>query len=80
MAQVEVFPDQTELIRTEADRLVTLASAAVEARGRCLISLAGGSTPRPLYELLATAPRAAAPGPPPPGPPPRGRASSRSIC
>jgi 6-phosphogluconolactonase len=59
MAQVEVFPDETELIRTEGDRLVTLARAAVEARGRCLISLAGGSTPRPLYELLATAPRAA---------------------
>jgi len=59
MAHLEVFPDETDLIRTEAERIVTLASDTVEARGRCLIALAGGSTPRPLYELLATAPYAA---------------------
>jgi len=58
MARVEVFHDESELIRTEAERIVTLASEAVRARGRCLIALSGGSTPRPLYELLATAPHA----------------------
>jgi 6-phosphogluconolactonase len=58
MAQLEVFPDERELIRAEADRFVLLARAAVEARGGCLIALSGGSTPRPLYELLATAPYA----------------------
>jgi 6-phosphogluconolactonase len=58
MAEVQVFPTESELIRAEAERIVTLASEAVEARGRCLIALSGGSTPRPLYELLATAPYA----------------------
>jgi 6-phosphogluconolactonase len=58
MAEVEVFHDESELIRAEAERIVKLASEAIEARGRCLIALSGGSTPKPLYELLATAPYA----------------------
>jgi 6-phosphogluconolactonase len=58
MAKVEVFHDKSELIRAEAERIVTLAGEAMRARGRCLIALSGGSTPRPLYELLATAPYA----------------------
>jgi 6-phosphogluconolactonase len=53
MVEVEVFPDSRALIRAEAERVVTIARASVAARGRCLLALAGGSTPRPLYELLA---------------------------
>src|SRR5262245_54627693 len=59
MANVEVFPNESELIRAEAERMVMLASEAVQARARCLIALSGGSTPKPLYELLANAPYAA---------------------
>jgi 6-phosphogluconolactonase len=58
MAKLEIFPDKGALIRAEAERIVTLASKAIAERGRCLISLAGGSTPKPLYELLASAPYA----------------------
>jgi 6-phosphogluconolactonase len=58
MADIEVFPDKGALVRAEAARIVTLAKETIEARGRCLVALSGGSTPRPLYELLATAPYA----------------------
>ena len=54
MSEVEIFADRTALVRAEAERIVALAAEAVTARGRCLIALSGGSTPRPLYELLAT--------------------------
>jgi 6-phosphogluconolactonase len=53
MYEVEFFPDKRELVRAEAERVVTLAEDAIRARGRCLVALSGGSTPRPLYELLA---------------------------
>ncbi len=58
MREIEVFADKGALIREEAERIVTLAGAATAARGRCLVALSGGSTPKPLYELLATAPYA----------------------
>jgi 6-phosphogluconolactonase len=43
-----------------ADEILTLAITAVSARGEFLCALAGGETPRPVYELLATEPRASA--------------------
>jgi 6-phosphogluconolactonase len=58
MAGVEVFPNEHQLIQTEAERIVALARAAIAARGRVLLALSGGSTPRPLYELIATQPYA----------------------
>jgi 6-phosphogluconolactonase len=51
---VEVYSDGDTLIRAEAERIVKLAAEAVAARGRFSLALSGGSTPRPLYELLAT--------------------------
>jgi 6-phosphogluconolactonase len=59
MAEIQIFPDAAVLVHAAAERFVTLASEATGARGRCLVALAGGSTPRPLYELLASAPHAA---------------------
>jgi 6-phosphogluconolactonase len=56
MSEVEIFSDRTELVHAEAERIVTLAEEAIRSRGRCLVALSGGSTPRPLYELLATPP------------------------
>ena len=58
MSAVEIFSDRDALIRAEAERIVTLAGHATRSEGRCLVALSGGSTPRPLYELLATAPYA----------------------
>jgi 6-phosphogluconolactonase len=54
MSDVEVFSDRGALVRAEAERFVKLAREAIGARGRCLVALSGGSTPKPLYELLAT--------------------------
>jgi 6-phosphogluconolactonase len=54
MADVEVFSDRNTLVRAEADRIIKLMHDAIAARGRCLVALSGGSTPKPLYELLAT--------------------------
>jgi 6-phosphogluconolactonase len=42
--------------RAAAEEVVRAAVRAVAERGRCAIALAGGSTPRRLYELLATDP------------------------
>jgi len=37
-----------------AERFVSVATRAIRESGRFIVSLAGGSTPRQLYELLAT--------------------------
>ena len=44
------------MTRAEAERVVARAQEAIAARGRFLLALSGGSTPRPLYELLGTPP------------------------
>src|SRR4029453_9036752 len=54
MAEIEIFPDKDALIRAGAEGFVAAAAEAVRARGRCLVALSGGSTPKPLYELLAS--------------------------
>jgi 6-phosphogluconolactonase len=59
MSEVEIFSDKMELVRAEAERIVALAKGATATSGRCLVALSGGSTPRPLYQLLATPPYAA---------------------
>ena len=40
-----------------ADRIVAAARNAIRRRGRCLLALSGGSTPRLVYPLLASSPR-----------------------
>lgn len=40
--------------REAAERIATLAGAAISTRGRFSIALSGGDTPGPLYSLLAT--------------------------
>ena len=37
---------------------MTVTREAIRTRGQCLVSLSGGSTPRPLYALLASEPHA----------------------
>ncbi len=58
ISEVEIYSEESALIRAAAQRLVTLANEAIGTRGRCLVALSGGSTPRPLYELLASEPYA----------------------
>jgi 6-phosphogluconolactonase len=53
---VEIYPDPDALALAAAERVVQHAREAIIARGSFTIALAGGSTPRPLYALLATAP------------------------
>jgi 6-phosphogluconolactonase len=51
---VQVLPTATALTQAAAERVVSAAAAAIRASGRFRVALAGGSTPRPLYALLAT--------------------------
>ena len=52
-AQVEILPDPEALAHRVADWLLAMA---VDTNGRFSVALSGGSTPRRLYELLATSP------------------------
>jgi 6-phosphogluconolactonase len=56
LVDVSVLPDPATLMRAEAERSVMLARDAIAAHERFDIALAGGSTPRRLYELLAEPP------------------------
>jgi 6-phosphogluconolactonase len=50
---IQVFPDLPTLVATAADLVSDRILQAVATKGRCSIALAGGSTPKPLYETLA---------------------------
>lgn len=54
MAKVHVFPDLQALSAAAAEALAAVAREAVSEQGRFTLALAGGSTPRGLYEALAT--------------------------
>ena len=51
---LRISPDRATLFRAAADEFASKALAAVRARGRFTLALAGGSTPKSLYSLLAT--------------------------
>jgi 6-phosphogluconolactonase len=53
---VAIYPDVDTLALATATLIVAEARRAVKARGRFTLALAGGSTPRPVYELLARQP------------------------
>ncbi|HLJ58412.1 MAG TPA: 6-phosphogluconolactonase [bacterium] len=53
---VVVRPDLERASAEVAEHLVSSVRSAVAARGECAIALAGGNTPRRLYELLAGEP------------------------
>jgi 6-phosphogluconolactonase len=54
MAEIRTYPDAASLARAAAKHFVTLATAAIAARGRFAVALSGGSTPRATYALLAS--------------------------
>ena len=51
---VVVLADPDAVAKAAADRFVSVAETAVAERGRVVVVLAGGSTPRRLYALLAS--------------------------
>jgi 6-phosphogluconolactonase len=55
-ASVSVLPDADALALAAADVILEEARRAVLERGRFTIALAGGSTPKPVYRLLAAPP------------------------
>lgn len=55
MPSLHVFPDQQSLADGASEFIVQCAAQAVAERGRFVVALAGGSTPRPTYARLAGA-------------------------
>jgi 6-phosphogluconolactonase len=58
LAGVRVLADARALADAVADRVVAAARDAIDSRGRFVIALSGGSTPRDTYACLAAEPRA----------------------
>lgn len=55
---VEILSDKQALVERSLALVVEKIKAATEAKGQCTIALAGGSTPKPLYEALSHQPLA----------------------
>ena len=53
---IRAFDTATELSRAAAELFVSHGRRAIETSGRFSVALAGGSTPRRLYALLAAQP------------------------
>ncbi|WP_267383703.1 6-phosphogluconolactonase [Cyanobacterium sp. uoEpiScrs1] len=51
---IEVLPNKTALIERSLSLTVEKITDSIQNKGRCSIVLSGGSTPKPLYESLAT--------------------------
>ena len=51
---VQIFDDAEAVARAAAEEFVAASREAVEARGTFSIALSGGTTPRRVYELLAS--------------------------
>ncbi|AFY37367.1 6-phosphogluconolactonase [[Leptolyngbya] sp. PCC 7376] len=50
---LEILDDKSELVKRALKISVNCIQEAIAKRGKCSIALAGGSTPKPLYEKLA---------------------------
>lgn len=55
MPTLNIFKTTDEVLNNLADFFVQKAGEAIEAHGRFSVSLSGGSSPKKLYELLASA-------------------------
>lgn len=49
----EILPDRAALVSRALEVVVAHIAQAIADRGRCTLALAGGGTPKPLYEALA---------------------------
>ncbi len=55
MSNLQVFPNLEALTTAAVEFVLAQATAAIRERGQFTIALAGGNTPKPLYEQLAGA-------------------------
>ena len=55
--ELKIVADAAALAEAAADAVVEAATSAIAVHGRFTVALAGGSTPRTAYELLACPPR-----------------------
>ncbi len=55
MTNIRIAPDVNALARTAAETIQNIAETAIGETGRFSIALSGGSTPKTLFELLASA-------------------------
>ena len=60
-AEIRTLTTPQELFEAAGEEVVRAATQAVEQRGRFTIALSGGSTPKSLYNLLATNAKSALP-------------------
>jgi 6-phosphogluconolactonase len=54
LGELRVYTDAEQLAIAAAERFADLAAESIRARGYFRVVLSGGSTPRRVYELLAT--------------------------
>jgi 6-phosphogluconolactonase len=52
--KVEILPDLSALVARALDLILSKLTTAIEERGQFTIALSGGSTPKPLYEAIAS--------------------------
>ncbi|MGH7494355.1 MAG: 6-phosphogluconolactonase [bacterium] len=52
--QIHVLKSQPELIAAASELIATAVTQAVHEHGKCAVALAGGNTPRAVYEALAS--------------------------
>ncbi len=53
---IQILDDNQSLAQAAAEDWLAQAAEAIEQRGRFLVSLSGGSTPRLLFQILASSP------------------------
>ena len=56
MPVIEIFPDPAALAQRAAEQFAGLAEYAIRKRGRFVVALSGGSTPKQMNALLAAPP------------------------
>lgn len=54
MRDIRTYPDAHGLAHAAGEHFMAIAAAAIAARAQFSVALSGGSTPRPLFERLAT--------------------------
>jgi len=55
-AEQRIMADAASLIAAATEQFITVARSAIAKRGVFYVALAGGSTPKGLYQMLATSP------------------------
>ena len=53
MTSVKIVSDRQTLVDQAAELIISKIQTAIAQKGICTIALAGGSTPKPIYEIIA---------------------------